>query len=65
MVTVKDHLVDSERENIVLPHGLLFPISSKDFFLCTIPQTGEHIQVFVTPVVEHWLEQEMARGSTP
>ena len=39
---VKDHS-DSERGNRVTPHGLLFPISSKDSFICTIPQTGCHI----------------------
>ena len=36
---VKNHL-DSERENPLLPHGLLFPISSKGSFICTIPHTG-------------------------
>ena len=36
---VKDHS-DSERGNLQLPHGLLFPIYSKGSFLCTIPQTG-------------------------
>ena len=37
---VKDHL-DSERGNLLSPlHGLLFPISSKGSFICTIPQTG-------------------------
>ena len=36
---VKDHS-DSERGNLLLPHGLLFPISSKGSFTCTIPQTG-------------------------
>ena len=36
---VKDHS-DSERGNPLPPHGLLFPISSKDSFICTIPQTG-------------------------
>ena len=36
---VKDHS-DSERENLLLPHGLLFLISSKCSFICTIPQTG-------------------------
>ena len=35
---VKDHS-DSKRGN-PLPHGLLFPISSKGSFICTIPQTG-------------------------
>ena len=36
---VKDHS-DSERGNTLLPHGLLFLISSNDSFMCTIPQTG-------------------------
>ena len=37
---VKDHS-DSERGNPLLPlHGLLFPISSKGSFICTIPHTG-------------------------
>ena len=31
---VKDHS-DSERENPLPPHGLLFPISSKGSFICT------------------------------
>ena len=44
---VKDHS-DSKREN-----PLLFLISSKGSFICTIPN---RIAVFVTPVVEHWLE---------
>ena len=51
---------DSERGNPLLPpHGLLFPINSKGSFICTIPQTGLHIPQHVTPVVEHWLEQEI------
>ena len=29
---------DSERGNLLPPHGLLFPISSKDSFICSIPQ---------------------------
>ena len=36
---VKDYS-DSERGNPLLPHGLLFPISSKGSFICIIPQTG-------------------------
>ena len=36
---VKDHS-DSERGNPLLPHGLLFLISSKGSFICIIPQTG-------------------------
>ena len=30
---------DSERENPLPPHGLLFPTSSKGSFICIIPQT--------------------------
>ena len=37
---VKDHS-DSERGHF--PHGLLFPISSKGSFICSIPQKGKHI----------------------
>ena len=36
---VKDHS-DSEKGNPLSPHGLLFPINSKVFFICTILQTG-------------------------
>ena len=36
---VKDHS-DSEKGNPLSPHRLLFPISSKSSFICTIPQTG-------------------------
>ena len=35
---VKDHSY-SERGNPLHPHGLLFPISSKDSLMCNIPQT--------------------------
>ena len=33
---VKDHS-DSERGNPLPPHGLLFPINSKGYFICIIP----------------------------
>ena len=36
---VKDHS-DSESGNLLLPHGLLFPINSKGSFICIIRQTG-------------------------
>ena len=49
---VKDHS-DSEKVNLLPPHRLLFPISSKGSFICTYTY-------FVTPVVEHWLEREIA-----
>ena len=41
---VKDHS-DRKRGNPLPPlNGLLFPISSKGSFICTIPQTGQYIQ---------------------
>ena len=36
---VKDHS-DSERGNPLPPHRLLFPISNKGSFICTISHTG-------------------------
>ena len=33
---VEDHS-DSERGNLLSPHGLLFPINSKGAFICSIP----------------------------
>ena len=56
---LKDHS-DSEKGNLLPLHGLLFPISSKFFFICIILQTGYNITAFVTPVIEHWLEREIA-----
>ena len=55
---VKDH-TDSERENSLQPHGLLFPISSKVVFFYMHHPTDRitHTTAFVTPVVEHWLER--------
>ena len=52
---VKDHS-DSERGNGLPPHGLIFPISSKGSFICSIQDRIVHTTAFVTPVVEHWLE---------
>ena len=48
---VKNHS-DSERENPLPPHGLLFLINSKGSFICTIPHRIAHTTAFVTPVVE-------------
>ena len=42
---VKDH-TDSKRKNPLPPHGLLFSISSKGSFICTILQTGLHVPQF-------------------
>ena len=61
---VKNH-TDSERGNPLPPHGLLFPISSKGSFICTIPDRITHTTAFVTPVVEHWLEREIAQWVHP
>ena len=61
---VKDH-TESERGNPLPPHGLLFLISSKGSFICTIPQTEQYIPQPVTPVVEHWLEREIAQWVHP
>ena len=53
MVT-EDHS-DSERENLMPSlHGILFPISSKGSFICTIPDRTVYTMTFVTSVVEHW-----------
>ena len=60
----KDHS-DSEKGNPQLPHGLLFPINSKGSFICTIPDRIAHITAFVTPVMEHWLEREIAQWVHP
>ena len=42
-------------------HVLLFLISSKDAFIYTTPDRIAHTTAFVTPVVEHWLEIEIAQ----
>ena len=46
----KDHS-DSERGNLLPPHRLLFPISRKSSFICTIPDRIAHNTAFVTPVM--------------
>ena len=61
---VKDRS-DSEKGNLLPPHGLLFPISSKFFFYMHHPADRiAHTTAFVTPVVEHWLEREIAQWVT-
>ena len=58
---VKDHS-DSEKGNPLPPHRLLFPISSKGSFYMHHPTDRiTHTTAFVTPVVEHWLEREIAK----
>ena len=57
---VNDHS-DSERGSLLPPHGLLFPISSKGSFICIHSADRKaHTTAFVTPVVEQWLEREIA-----
>ena len=44
------------------PHRLLFPISSKGYFICTFPTDGTaHTTTFVGPVMDHCLEQKIAQ----
>ena len=61
---VKDHS-DNEKGNPLPPHRLLFTINSKGSFICTIPDRIAHTTAFVTPVVEHWLEREIAQWVHP
>ena len=61
---VKDHS-DSEKGNPLPPHRLLLSINSKGSFICTIPHRITHTTAFVTPVVEHWLEREIAQWVHP
>ena len=58
---VKDHSY-SERGNPLPPHGLLLPINSKGSFYMHHPTDRiAHTTAFVTPVMEHWLEREIAQ----
>ena len=49
---------DSERGNMLPPHGLLFLISSKSVILYA---SVIHTTAFVTPAMEHWLEREIGQ----
>ena len=57
---VKDHS-DSEKGNLLPPHRLLFFTNSKGSFTCIITDRIAYTTAFVTPVMEHWLEQEIAQ----
>ena len=65
---IKDHF-DNEAGNLLLPlPGLVLPINSKGF-MHHPTDTIVHTTVFVTPVVEYWMERETVqwvhyRGST-
>ena len=54
---VKDHS-DSERGNPLPPHGLLFYMHHPTDRII-------HITAFGTPVMEHWLEREIAQWVHP
>ena len=55
---VKDHS-DSEKGNPLPPHRLLLSINSNP------TDRIAHTTAFVTPVVEHWLEREIAQWVQP
>ena len=57
---VKDHS-DSEKENLLPPHRLLLSIKSKGFYMHHPTDRITHTTAFATPVVEHWLEREIAQ----
>ena len=51
--------------NPLPPHRLLLSINNNGSFICTIPDRIAHTTAFVTPVVEHWLEREVAQWVHP
>ena len=56
---VKDHS-DSKRKLPPL-HGLFFSITSKGSVIFTIPDRIVNTTALFTPVMEHWLEPEIAQ----
>ena len=60
---VKDHS-DSEKGNLLLPHRLLLSINSKVYMHHPTDRIT-HTTAFVIPVVEHWLEREIAQWVHP
>ena len=62
---VKDHS-DSEKGNPQPPHRLLFPINSNGSVYMHHPTDRiTHTTAVVTPVVERWLEREIAQWIHP
>ena len=52
---------DSERGNLLPPlHGLLYPNSSKDSHMHHPTDRITHTMAFVSSVMEHWIEREIA-----
>ena len=60
---VKDHS-DSKKGNPLPPHRLLLSIKCKGSFICTTDRIT-HTTAFVTAVVDHWLEREIAQWVHP
>ena len=52
---------DSEKGNPPSPHRLLLLINSGFFYMHHPTDRITHPRAFVTPVVEHWLEREIAQ----
>ena len=61
---VKDHS-DSEKGNLLPPHRLLLSINIGFFYMHHPTDRIAHTTAFVTPVVEHWLEREIAQWVHP
>ena len=61
---VMDHS-DSKKGNPLPPHGLLFPIKCGFFYIHHPADRIAHTTAFVTPVVEHCLEREIAQWVHP
>ena len=61
---VKDHS-DSEKGNPLPPHRLLIDYQQGFFYMHHSTDRITHTTAFVTPVVEHWLEQEIAQWVHP
>ena len=63
---VKDHS-DSEKGNLLPPHRLLLSINRQQGFFYVHHPTDRitHNTAFVKPVVEHWLEREIAQWVHP
>ena len=55
------HHSDRQRGNLLPPHRLLFSISSIVFYMHHPTDRITHTTAFVIPVVEHWLEQDIAQ----
>ena len=61
---VKDHS-DSEKGNPLPPHRLLLSINSTIFYMHHPTDRIAHTTAFVKPVVEHWVEREIAQWVHP